>query len=56
MTMKKNTGTLGFHGLAVIVSMLAGLCVLLPPSVEATQTLVIATMSLPGGTAGQAYS
>ncbi len=56
MATKKNTGTLGFRGLVAIVSMLTGLCILLPPSVLATQTLVISTMSLPDGTAGQAYS
>src|SRR5205823_3075863 len=56
MTMKKNTWMLGFHGLAAVVTMLMWLCVLSPPSAQATQTLVIDTMSLPGGTAGQAYS
>lgn len=54
--MKKNTRTFGFQRLAAIVSILTGLCALLAPSVLATQTLVISTMSLPGGTAGQAYS
>ena len=54
--MKKNTWMLGFHGLAAVVTMLMWLCVLSPPSAQATQTLVIDTMSLPGGTAGRAYS
>jgi hypothetical protein len=47
--MKKNTRTFGFQRLAAIVSILTGLCALLAPSVLATQTLVISTMSLPGG-------
>jgi hypothetical protein len=54
--MKENAETLRFHELAAIFRMLTGLCVLLPTSVMATQTLVISTMSLPDGTVGQAYN